>query len=203
MLFTVKRYFLPSLLLFSFFATGSFFLRHQLRLSWNLHWTLPFSLLAILAGFGAVAASDALLHATFWFAGGKHYLARYRALIFHFAPQGVPEILAGGLLATGEELFFRGILLQGMMERLSWSPLAALILSSLLFALLHIIGRRQLAPFALWAFWEGLLLGLVYLVSGSLLVSFLVHGLHDAGGFALFAFQRRTGWLAGDVVEAP
>lgn len=198
MLFTIKRYFLPTLLLCSFFAAVSLLLRHFLHLSW----TAPFSLLATAAGLAAVGASDALLHGAFWLANGQRYLARYRALVFHFAPQDVPEIIAGGLLAAAEELFFRGILLQGALERLGWSPLVALLVTSLLFALLHIIGRRELAPFALWAFWEGLLLGLVYLLSGSLLVSLLVHGVHDAAGFALFAYQRRSGWLLVDPAEA-
>ena len=197
MLFTIKRYFLPTLLLSSFFGAGSLLLRQLLSLTWNISFSLP----ATVVGLGAVAASDGLLHGAFWLANGKRYLARYRALVFHFAPQGVPEVVAGGLLAISEELFFRGIVLQSMVERLGWSPLLSLLLSSLLFAALHIIGRRKLAPFALWALWEGLLLGLVYLVSGSLLVSLLVHGLHDGGGFALFALQRRTGLLLGDSRE--
>jgi len=202
MLFTIKRHFLPTLLLCSFFAIASLLLRHFLHLSWTLSWSGPFSLVATVAGLVAVGASDALLHGAFWLANGKRYLARYRALVFHFAPQGLPEIIAGGLLAAAEELFFRGTLLQGALERLDWSPLAALLFSSLLFALLHFIGRRELAPFALWAFWEGLLLGLVYLLSGSLLVSLLVHSLHDAAGFALFAYQRGSGWLLVDPTEA-
>lgn len=197
MLFTIKRYFLPTLLLCSFFGAGSLLLRQLLSLTW----TTPFSLLATLAGLGAVGVSDAVLHGLFWLARGKRYLVRYQALVFYFAPQGVLGIVAGGLLAAAEELFFRGILLQGMIERLGWSSLLALLLSSLIFGLLHIIGRRELAPFALWAFWEGLLLGLVYLLSGSLLVSLLVHALHDMAGFALFAFQRRTGWLLDDVAR--
>lgn len=197
MLFTVKRYLLPTLLLCSFFGTGSLLLRRLFLLSWSS----SFSLVAILAGLGAVAASDGLLHGAFWLAGGERYLAHYRGLAAHFAPQGVPEIVAGGLLAMTEELFFRGILLQGAFERLEWPPVSALLLSALLFALLHIIARRELALFAIWAFWEGLLLGLVYLLSGSLLVSLLVHGLHDSGGFALFAYQRHTGWLLGEATE--
>lgn len=198
MLFTVKRYLLPTLLLCSFFASLSLFLRHLFQLSW----ATSFFPVAVLVGLGAVAASDGLLHGAFWWARGDRYLARYRALAFHFAPQGAPEIGAGGLLAATEELFFRGILLQGAVEWLEWPAWQALLLSTTAFALLHIIGRRELAPFALWAIWEGLLLGLVYLLSGSLLVSVLVHALHDAGGFALFAFQRRTGWLLPEPEEA-
>jgi membrane protease YdiL (CAAX protease family) len=199
MLFTIKRYFLPALLLTSFFVTGSLLLRRLLDLSWSLSWVGLATLLAVLAGAGAVATSDALLHGLLWLVGGKRYLARYRALVHYFAPQNLPDIVAAGLLAMAEELFFRGILLQSLIERLGWSPLPALLLSSLLFALAHIIGRRDLAPFAFWAFWEGLLLGTVYLLSGSLLVSLLVHSFHDIGGFALFAFQRRTGWLLAEL----
>lgn len=198
MLFTVKRYLPPTLLLSFFFGAGSLMLRRLFLLSWST----SFSFSATVAGLGAVAASDGLLHGVFWLVGGERYLARYRALADHFAPQGMLEVAAGGLLAMTEELFFRGVLLQGAVERLEWSLLSALLLSSLLFALLHIIGRRELAPFAVWAFWEGLLLGLVYLLTGSLLVSLLVHGFHDSSGFALFAYQRHTGWLLGEAKES-
>lgn len=197
MLFTIKRYLLPTLLLCCFFGAGALFLRRILLLSWSF----SFSLLATLIGLGAVAASDGVLHGVFWLARGERYLARYRALVYHFAPQRIPEIAAGGLLAMTEELFFRGIVLQGAVERLEWTPVNALLLSALLFALLHIILRRKLALFAVWALWEGLLLGIVYLLSGSLLVSLLVHGLHDGGGFALFAYQRHTGWLLNEARE--
>jgi membrane protease YdiL (CAAX protease family) len=194
MLFTVKRYFLPTLLLCCFFGSASLLLRHFLMLSWSF----AFSATVVIAGLAGVIASDTLLHGLFWLVRRERYLERYRALVCYFEAQGMREIVASGFLAAGEELLFRGILVQGALESLGWSPVPALLLPALLFALLHIIERRQLAPFALWAFWEGVLLGLVYLVSGSVLVSAVVHALHDILGYILFAYQRRTGWLLGE-----
>ena len=84
-------------------------------------------------------------------------------------------------------------------ESVSFRSLArsALILavSALVFGLAHLIPERPLAPFILWALWEGLVLGLVYVVSGSLLLLILLHCLNDWLGFWMMSAQRRSGWL--------
>ena len=69
--------------------------------------------------------------------------------------------------------------------------MTAIAVTALIFGLLHLIPRRRLWPFAVWAVWEGALLGGIYVWSGSLLVVVVLHTLHDAGGFGLFAIQRR------------
>lgn len=195
MLFSSKRALPATLLLFLLFTVVSLAARRLLHLDWS--WRLrP---LWLIGGLGLVVASDGLLHGLLGWLVGRRYLHRYHALTLYFSPQGGKEIVAGGLLAAGEELFFRGVLLQGAIGQLGWPVALALILSALAFALLHLVTRPALAPFALWALWEGLLLGAVYLLSGSILTAALVHALHDVGGFALFALQRRTGWLAGRV----
>lgn len=193
MLFSGKRNLRPTLALLLLFTPAAFLARDLLSLTWS--WQLrP---VWLIGGLALVVASDGLLHGTLWFLFRRRYLARYHTLAHYFSPQGAPEIVAGGLLAAGEELFFRGVLLQGIATQAEWRTSVALFLSALAFALFHLIPRPALAPFALWAFWEGLLLGVVYLMSGSILTAALVHALHDVGGFALFSLQRRTGWLAG------
>ena len=194
MLFSSKRRLRPALGLFLLFTLLALLGRAVLGLDWS--WQLrP---LWVIGGLALVATSDGLLHGILWLLFGRRYLARYRALAHYFSQQGAHEILAGGLLAAGEELFFRGVLLQGMAVQLGWRLPVTLFLSALAFALLHLIPRRGLTPFALWAFWEGLLLGVVYLMSDSILTAALVHAMHDVGGFALFSLQRRTGWLVGE-----
>ncbi|MBI4585041.1 MAG: CPBP family intramembrane metalloprotease [Planctomycetes bacterium] len=74
--------------------------------------------------------------------------------------------------------------------------LATLTVSSFAFAACHWVPRRRQEFFTAWSVWEGMILGGAYLYSGSLLVAILVHGLHDVLGYALFARQRRTGWMA-------
>ena len=195
MLFSSKRRLPSALFLFVFFAIVAFTSRHLLDLNWS--WRIrP---LWLIGGLALVAASDGLLHGLLWLFFGRRYLQRYHALTLYFAPQGGPEILTSGVLAAGEELFFRGVLLQGAIDQLAWNVVVALFLSALAFSFLHLVARPALAPFALWAFWEAILLGSIYLASGSILTVALVHALHDVSGFALFAVQRRTGWLAEDV----
>lgn len=193
MLFSSKRHLPSTLLLFLLFTILALAARRVLDLQWWWH-LRP---LWLIAGLALVAASDGALHGMLTLIFGRRYLKRYHSLAVYFSRQGPTEIVAGGLLAGAEELVFRGVLLQGTLGQLGWNEAPALLLSALAFALLHLITRPTLAPFALWAFWEGLLLGAVYLMSGSLLTTALVHAVHDAGGFALFALQRRTGWLAG------
>src|SRR5204863_5453865 len=109
-----------------------------------------------------------------------------------FGPQGPWEIAAGGLLAgVGEEPFFRGALLQGLMSRAGAGPVAAVGLSALVFGALHTVRDRRLAPFALWGVLQGVLLGSLYVATGSLVVTMLVHAAHDVTGFCIFAWERR------------
>jgi membrane protease YdiL (CAAX protease family) len=82
-----------------------------------------------------------------------------------------------------------------MVDRFEILPLVAVILSAVVFALAHLIPRRTLAPMALWAFWEGVLLGGIYVLSGSLVTVMIVHAMHDGVGLALFGYQRHSGWL--------
>lgn len=192
MLFSIKNQLLPTLLLWMGFVGGALLLRPVLGLVWPLEWEWA-NMGLVLAGLLGVATSDGVLNLVLSKWLGERYLSRYRALAFHFAPQGTAQFLAGGLLATGEELLFRGIVFGWVAAR--WGVPAGLIVTALLFGIAHLIPEKQLAVFAIWATWEGFLLTLVYFLSGSLWVSIIVHGLHDAFGFALFAYQRRTGWL--------
>ena len=95
-----------------------------------------------------------------------------------------PVLLAfTGLLVIGvgplaEEVFFRGFALPGLARR--FGPLGAVLASSLLFGLAHV----DVALF-IPAFVAGLLLGWLYLRTGSLLGCVLVHGIQNAAAFAV------------------
>ncbi len=71
---------------------------------------------------------------------------------------------------VAEELLFRGALLP-------WIGLAA---SSLVFGAFHFVPTRTLAPWALWATLMGLLLGLVYEETGSLVGPIVAHAAINA-----------------------
>ncbi len=113
----------------------------------------------------------------------------------YFTGQRAPEILAGGLLAAAEEMLFRGVVLQGMVQVLATGPVAAVLVSSVLFGLFHVIARRGLALFSVWAVWEGAVLCAVYLYTGSLLTTAAVHAAHDILGFTVFALNRKYGFF--------
>lgn len=193
MLFAVKRYLGPTLGLLVVFVVAAPVAKEALGLAWR--WECPPS--DLLLGAAALVASDGLLHGGFTLLFGGAYARRYRALVEFFRPQRVPQIVAGGLLAGGEELIFRGVLLEGLRARAGVPDAVAVAAAALAFGLAHAVPSRALLPFALWAVWEGTLLGAVYVLSGSLGAAVVLHVLHDVVGFGLFAVQRRTGWLLG------
>jgi membrane protease YdiL (CAAX protease family) len=196
MLFAIKNHWLYSFLLLVILVWVAVALRDRLGVIWSLDYQPQF-LPCLLAGMVLIAVSDAGLHGLFVWLFGERYRWRYRALVEYFRPQGWLAIIMGSLLAGGEELVFRGLLLEGLRTLAGFSSSTAVGLSALLFGFLHLIPRRPLQPFALWAVWEGVVLGGVYVWSGSLLVNIVLHVWHDFGGFSIFARQRHTGWLMG------
>ncbi|TFU27034.1 CPBP family intramembrane glutamic endopeptidase [Thermus tengchongensis] len=88
-------------------------------------------------------------------------------------------LLLALLSGVAEEVFFRG-LLQSLLT--AWLGLSGLFLQALVFALLHPAPRRAFA-YPLYTGLAGLLFGLTYLLTGSLLPGILAHFLHNARGF--------------------
>jgi membrane protease YdiL (CAAX protease family) len=93
---------------------------------------------------------------------------------------GPPALLLLALLSgVAEEVFFRGFLQSLLALSLgAW----AVLLQALLFALLHPAPRKAFA-YTLYTGGAGLLLGLAYLLTGSLIPGILAHVLHNARGF--------------------
>ncbi|OAI54004.1 hypothetical protein AYO44_03735 [Planctomycetaceae bacterium SCGC AG-212-F19] len=191
MLFAVKNRLVPTLLVLALLVAAAFWLRIRLGLTWSFafqtaQWRDLF--LAILV----MAASDGVVHGLLTLVFGERYRVRYRALAEFFSPQHVPQMIAGGLLAGGEELLFRGVMLEALRTVAGLHAIAAVSITALVFGLAHTILQRLLWPFTFWAIWEGVLLGGVYVLSGSLAVVVVLHVLHDIVGFVIFAFQRRS-----------
>jgi membrane protease YdiL (CAAX protease family) len=98
---------------------------------------------------------------------------------------------AGGILllallaGVGEELLFRGVIQAWLTERGPlWLAIAA---ASLLFG----VGHWLSASYAALASLIGAYLGILFLVSGNLLVPMVAHAAYDV--VALFALARRVG----------
>lgn len=83
------------------------------------------------------------------------------------------------LSGVAEEVFFRGFL-QSLL--VAWLGLLGLPIQALVFALFHPVPKRAFA-YPLYTGLAGLLFGLVYLLTGSLLPGILAHFFHNARGF--------------------
>lgn len=86
----------------------------------------------------------------------------------------VPVLVVAALAGVGEELLFRGVLQAALTDGLG--PAWGLVLASVAFGLAHAVSRA----YFLLATAMGVYLGVLFLVSGSLLLPAIVHGLYDA-----------------------
>jgi membrane protease YdiL (CAAX protease family) len=117
----------------------------------------------------ALVLSVVTVQATRWLVGRTRWArALYRALrgAVMGASQGRMQALAVAG-AVAEELFFRGALL----------PLMGVWASALVFGLLHFSGRATYLSWMLWAGVMGILLGGLFVYSGSLLPAIVAHAL--------------------------
>lgn len=91
----------------------------------------------------------------------------------------VPVLVVAALAGIGEELLFRGVLQAGLAGALG--PAAGLLLASLAFGLAHALSRA----YFLLAIAMGLYLGLLFQLSGSVLLPAIVHAVYDVVAIAL------------------
>lgn len=194
MLFTVKKNFLLSVVIALIFSGAALAAKYALGLEWHSPGATGF-VPGFALGLAAILASDMILILLLLALFRSAFIDTYMQMADYFTGQRASEILAGGLLAAGEETVFRGVVLQGMVQVLGAGPVSAVLVSSILFGLFHVIARRRLALFSIWAVWEGAVLGVVYLYTGSLLITAAVHAVHDVIGFAVFALNRKRGFF--------
>jgi len=98
-----------------------------------------------------------------WFASWR----RLRSFIMQmFGSYSTAALLwMAALSATAEELFFRGAL----------QPLAGVAATSIIFGLLHIGPDRRISAWTIWTMGAGVVLGLLYENTGSILAPILAH----------------------------
>jgi len=141
--------------------------------------TMRQAAIAVGGMFVLMAASDSTSYLL-----GRPIVHSFMIEMYRTSPL-VPLFLAVVIVgAAGEEVLFRGFLYQGI----AWSrpgPLAAILLSALLWAAPHLqYDLYGVATIAL----VGLYLGAVRFKTGSLLLTILLHGLMNAAGLAETAF---------------
>jgi len=194
MLFYVKNKAVLSLAMTLLFASVSLLLKYLLGLEWNLS-VGDETIGQFFTGLGLILASDLILSIFLLVIFHTAFVRLWMEMAGYFSRQRLHDVLAGGLLAAGEEIFFRGVLLQYMVQTLGWDSYYAVAISAAAFALFHVIWKKRLALFSVWAFWEGAVLGAIYIYTGSLPVVMAVHAAHDIAGFTLFSVQRKRGFL--------
>ncbi|TVR88659.1 MAG: CPBP family intramembrane metalloprotease [Spirochaetaceae bacterium] len=108
--------------------------------------------------------------------GVRHLVESARTMVREFlSPLTWPRVLLIAAAAGfGEELLFRG-LLQPLLA-LQFGVVPALIATSIVFGLLHFLSKA----YVVFAFVFSLYLGVIYLLSGNILVPMLAHGIYDA-----------------------
>lgn len=96
-------------------------------------------------------------------------------------PTFITMVLAAPIL---EELFFRGIMLDGLLK--NYKPFTSIFITSLLFGLVHLNPWQFIAGFIL-----GIFIGLTYYKTSSLLYAILIHATANLCGYILRIFSSR------------
>jgi len=131
-------------------------------------------------GLGALAAVPPLIALAYMRRSRLPAIRRLvesaREMVREFlSPLSWPRVLLIAAAAGfGEELLFRG-LLQPLLS-LQFGVAPALIATSVMFGLLHFLSKA----YVVFAFVFSLYLGVMYLVTGNILVPILAHGIYDA-----------------------
>jgi len=183
LLFYVKRHLALEIAVTFFLGTVGFWGIRAGNLPFDLRPTAASIVLGI-AGFIWLALWTRLVQYGYQVAKGSAYARQLTAsLAKEFADARPLQMVLGGLTAAcGEEIFFRGFI------QARWGLLAA----SVLFMAAH-IGRRDIRVISYWSFFQGLYLGLFYMLTAKLLVPMIAHGLFDIGGMIYFRdFMTRS-----------
>lgn len=192
MLFALKRSAPAALLAAVVLGAGAGLAADWLGLGWTFGPTARTLAVGAATAAGMLLA-DGLVHAALRWRHGAAYEAVYGRIVRYFRGQSPVAIAAGGALAAAEEVAFRGVVLLGLVRVAGTPPALAVVAAALAFGALHVTPGADLGPFALWAVWEGLALGAVFVATGSLPGVAIAHAFHDIVGFATFARQRRSG----------
>lgn len=105
--------------------------------------------------------------------------------------------LAAALAGLGEEMLFRGMIQDALVERIGAGPIAAILVTGTLFGLAHAVTWS----YALFASLVGLYLGWLYVAAGDLAAPIVAHGVYDFFALAYLARIRQP--PNENLVESP
>jgi membrane protease YdiL (CAAX protease family) len=117
-------------------------------------------LFGLAAGGALIVLGELFMRFTHW---GKAVVRMLRTVVGLLHP--VDALLLAFLSSFGEELIFRGVLL----------PYLGLYGSSFVFGLLHVVPRKKMWVWSVWALGAGIVLGWLAIRTGGLLAPTLAH----------------------------
>lgn len=148
--------------------------------------SLQLSAKAFLIGLGiavAITAGSGLLYR--WWPAYRKSADYYLELVLR--PLVLPDYIWLGLLpGLSEELLFRGVMLPAL-----GANTLAVVVSSLLFGVLHLSGAKQW-PYVIWATAIGLALGFSAILTGNLLVPIVAHVVTNFLSGCLWKWNNKT-----------
>ena len=147
---------------------------------------LTFTLEAVLLGLGIagliILASSGIYNIWPAYRRSAQY---YLELVLK--PLAIPDTLWLGLLpGLSEELLFRGVMIPAL-----GSGVLAVVVSSLLFGVLHLGGVQQW-PYGVWATAVGLVLGTIMITTGNLLIPIIAHILTNFISSLVWKLERQS-----------
>jgi membrane protease YdiL (CAAX protease family) len=190
MLFRFKNTLRNTLLLTFTLFIASVLLQQALGLKWDLSWQantpgiVLMSLVVLLIGDGVL---QGVLRAIY----GREFQNTFNKFLSEVVVGEWEVVLIVALTAATEEMFFRGVLTQGILQ-MGWGAVLAVILSSFIFNLSHYFQRPDINLWLLTSIWEGLVLAVTYVLTGSLIAIMVVHAIHDVlnGGIAIVLVRQ-------------
>jgi hypothetical protein len=144
--------------------------------------------LGVAAGIGC-GLINLLVHRSILFCSTRGtYAGRFERFAIDVIGRMRPvDAVAGGVMAgLGEEPLFRGVLVPAF-----GSPAIGVTVAAIVFGLAHYLKRDYLG-FLLWGMCEGVLFGTMFVVTDSIVVPAVAHGIFDTVGFIYFERMRDT-----------
>lgn len=140
----------------------------------------------LLVGLGAAILLSEADNLFRYFCPPPEFVAKFLAELFLMKGRFFSMFFLLVIVAPlSEELLFRGIILRGLLSR--YRPMSAILLSSMLFALMHLNPWQTISAFTL-----GLIYGWFYLRTGSVWPGVVGHAINN--GIALIMATAPFGW---------
>lgn len=187
----LSSFLIPSFLLTIFLRSGKVFERcgYSLRIERRALWLIPATITValvvsyinsmVMSYFGVDEAYNLLL------GGDAEKYAGYQIVLLYISGALVP--------AFCEELFFRGRILANLMP---YGKTGAVIISAILFALMHQNPYQLLYTAA-----AGIMLGMVYIKTGSIWLCTVIHFVNNAYSVTIDVLYANVGGFAADLIS--